>query len=163
MLIPTWTPGEALPSGIYDNPGAGVKISPRHDLEEWVLPVFITFAVLLGLSFGALVFALWRLRRERRRRKAPQLKGYHTHLNEAGEYHEPANDEAARRVIMREADGARVVNVRRSTRRSNNGHLTENGSHKSNAPPNRNCNGTGHFNGDGNRNGQFNGNGNGQR
>lgn len=150
-------PGEAVPSGIHENRGGGVTISPRHDLEEWVLPALITLGVLLGLSLGALVFALWRLTRERRRRKAAEMKVYHTHLNEGAPYHEPANEEAARRVSMREAEGARVVNVRRPTRRSNNGHLNINASTESNAPLNGNCNGNG------NRNSYSTGNGNGQR
>lgn len=135
MLIPTWIPGEEVLSGVYDNKGEGVRIEPRHDLDRWVLPMVIVLGVFLGLSLGALLFSLWRLAKERRRRKAAEAKGYHIPVNEEAPLAAPT---AARRVSMREGKGARVVDVRRNERRSNNGHLNGGGSNGSNVPLNGN-------------------------
>lgn len=137
MLVSTWSPGENVPSGVYDNRGAGVVIEPRQDLERWVLPVVILLAVFLGVSLGALLFSLWRMRREHRLRRAAEAKGYHAEVN----------DGEARRVSMREGNGARVVDVRRSGRRSINGRSNGGVRNESNAPLNGNNNGNGNGNG----------------
>lgn len=109
-------PGEPVPSGIWDNTGEGAKIEPRFDLAQWVLPTVIVLGVFLGLSLGALLFSIWRLMKGRRQRRAAELKGHPTNVG----------DEEARRVSIRGGNGARVVDVRRTGRRSNNTPLNGN-------------------------------------
>lgn len=102
----------------------------------------IVLCVFLGLSLGALLFTSWRLRTEHRLRRAAEKKAYQTVFNEEAPLAEPS---AARRVSMREGNGARVVDVRRSGGRSGKGHLigNENGNENigSNAPLNGNRHG----------------------
>ena len=56
MLVPTWTPGELIPDGIYDRPSTSETGTPRLSMTFfWAIGMPIISALFLALLLWAMI------------------------------------------------------------------------------------------------------------